>query len=209
MAPDLGTRVARLAEDLRAVAVAGLRFADNGYDTDRYERVLRAAADLTSLVDGRDTASIERVYRGDLGLRTPLAGADAAVFDPAGRLLLIRRADDARWALPGGLAEVGESPSAAAVREAYEETGLVVRAVRVLGVFDNRSAGYGHGALHVYHLLFECEQTGGELVTTTTETTDAGWFTQEEAAALPLHGSHALMVPTAFDRHASGDAAFH
>src|SRR5690606_3483377 len=100
--------------------------------------------------------------------------------------------------------------SAAAVREAYEETGLVVRAVRVLGVFDNRSAGYGHGALHVYHLMFECEQVGGELVTTTTETIDAGWFTEPEAGAWPLRGSRALMVHISFVRHATGDhAAFH
>jgi ADP-ribose pyrophosphatase YjhB (NUDIX family) len=196
--------VARLAEELRALATTGMHYAGNGYDTDRYGKVLRVAAELTSLVDGRPVAQIERIYRGDLGLRTPLAAADAAIFDRAGRLLLIQRVDSGQWALPGGAAEVGESPSAAAAREAYEETGLRVRPTRVLGVYDNRTFGYGPRALHLYHLVFECEVTGGELVTVTEETTDARWVTEPEALALPLFRSHVHKVPTAFRLHRTG-----
>lgn len=210
MGVDAGTRVAQLADELRALATNGLRYADNGYDTDRYERVLRAAAELTALVDGRPPAEIERTYRGDLRLRTPLAGADAAIFDEAGRMLLVQRADTGDWCMPGGAAEVGESPSAAAVREAYEEAGLRVRARRVLGVYDNRSAGHGRGARHIYHLVFGCEVVGGELVRATTETTDAGWFTEPETAKLSLFRSHAMKVPAAFRLHATGGPAeFH
>ena len=210
MEVDAGTRVAQLADELRALATNGMRYADNGYDTDRYERVLRAAAELTSLVDRRSATEIERVYRGDLGVRTPLAAADAAIFDEVGRMLLVQRADSGDWCMPGGAAEVGESPSAAAVREAYEETGLRVRARRVLGVYDNRSAGYGRGARHIYHLVFLCEVVGGELVRVTIETTDAGWFAEPETEKLPLFRSHAMKIPTAFRLHTTGGHAdFH
>jgi ADP-ribose pyrophosphatase YjhB (NUDIX family) len=207
---DLGTRLAQLADELRAVASNGLHYASNDHDSERYDRVLAVAAELTSLVDCREAVEIERIYRGRIELRTPLAAADAAIFDGAGRMLLVQRADSGDWCMPGGAAEVGESPSSAAVREAYEETGLVVRAIRVLGVYDNRTAGHGRGARHIYHLVFECEVTRGELRTVTNETTDARWVTEADAAALPLFRSHAMKVPTAFRLHADGGQAdFH
>jgi ADP-ribose pyrophosphatase YjhB (NUDIX family) len=207
---DAGTRVSQLADELRALATNGLHYAENGYDTDRYDRVLRVAAELTSLVDGRGAEEIEATYRGRIDLRTPLAAADAAIFDEAGRMLLVQRADSGEWCMPGGAAEVGESPSATAEREAYEETGLRVRATRVLGVYDNRTAGHGRGARHIYHLVFECEVTGGELRAVTEETTDARWVTRAEATALPLFRSHVMKVPAAFHLHANGGQAdFH
>jgi hypothetical protein len=53
-------------------------YAVNGYDTGRYEQVLRRAAKLMSLVDARDAVEIEQAYRGRIELRTPLAASDAA-----------------------------------------------------------------------------------------------------------------------------------
>jgi ADP-ribose pyrophosphatase YjhB (NUDIX family) len=57
---------------------------------------------------------------------------DAAIFDHSGRILLIQRADNGRWAMPGGAAEVGETPSEAVVREVREETQLDVVATRLV-----------------------------------------------------------------------------
>jgi ADP-ribose pyrophosphatase YjhB (NUDIX family) len=81
------------------------------------------------------------VFRGNLGMRTPLLSVDAAVFDESGRLVLIQRADNGAWAMPGGAAEVGETPAEAVAREVREETGLEVRAVQLLGIYDSRLAG--------------------------------------------------------------------
>jgi 8-oxo-dGTP pyrophosphatase MutT (NUDIX family) len=46
------------------------------------------------------------------------------VIDPQGRILLMQRTDDRKWAMPGGGLEVGETPAAGVVREAFEETGV-------------------------------------------------------------------------------------
>jgi len=207
---DPGTRIAQIADELRALAQNGLQFSRNPYDIERFRRTQDLAAELMAFVDTRSTVEIQRVFRGDLGYRTPLVGADGVVFDDAERLLLVQRADSGTWCIPGGAADVGESPSAAAEREVLEETGLRVQARRLLGVFDNRTWPSTPVAAHLYHIVFECEILGGELAPSL-ETTDLRWVTEDEAIALPLFRAHVHKVPLAFRMHRAPDAppAFH
>ncbi|MEZ4445543.1 MAG: NUDIX hydrolase [Polyangiaceae bacterium] len=70
-------------------------------------------------------------------LRRPVVGICAVARDPAGRILLVRRADTGGWALPGGTLEWGESLSVALPREIEEETGAMgARLGRVTGVYS-------------------------------------------------------------------------
>ncbi len=207
--PDVGPRIGQIADELRAHAANGLRFSADPYDIDRFHRTRELAAELLSLVDGRSTVEISRIFQEDL-IGTPAVAVDAAIFDAKGRILLAQRADSGEWCMPGGASDVGESPSAGAVREALEETGLEVRATRVIGVFDNRTWHVRSVARHAYYLVFECEVLGGEL-TPSIETTDFRWVTEEEATALPLFRSHVWKVPEAFRLHRmpSAPPAFH
>ena len=125
------------AHELAAMSRTGLAFATNDYDRDRFERTARIAEGLASLaMDAEFTP--ERPYLADLGIATPKIGCSVAAFDDAGRVALIKRADNGRWALPGGYAEVGTSPSDNAVRELREETGFIGELERLVGVYDNR-----------------------------------------------------------------------
>lgn len=196
MEKDAGSRLVEIADELRAVGVNGLHWTATEYDKARYEKVVSLAAELLSMADTRGADEIGRVFRGDLGVRSPMVGVDAAVFDAEGRLLLVQRSDNGRWCLPGGLAEVGEPPSHVAERETWEETGLRVVARSLVGVYDSRIV-WSPDAVHLYHLLFICEQVGGELALTN-ETLAYGYFTEEEATALPLHRGHAYRIPSAF-----------
>jgi 8-oxo-dGTP diphosphatase len=83
-------------------------------------------------------------------------GADALVRDALGRVLLVRRADDGRWAMPGGWVDPGETPEQAVVREVAEETGLRVSAPRLLHTKQRPAS---------VHYTFGCELDGGELRT--------------------------------------------
>jgi ADP-ribose pyrophosphatase YjhB (NUDIX family) len=74
-----------------------------------------------------------------------------------GRILLVKEPGDAGWSLPGGWADVGESPSEAAVRETLEESGFRVRPVRLLAAFARDRHGHPPIAYHVYKLVFLCE----------------------------------------------------
>ena len=97
-------------------------------------------------------------------------GADALILDPAGRVLLVRRADDRRWAMPGGWVDPGETPAQAAVREVFEETGLVVVDPRLLHISTGGSSR---------HFTFGCLVTGGELAVSD-ESIDAAYLAPGE-----------------------------
>jgi ADP-ribose pyrophosphatase YjhB (NUDIX family) len=62
---------------------------------------------------------------------------NVAVHDEAGRLLLIERSDDGYWALPGGMVDVGESFTAAAVREESEESGYEIEVTGLVGLYSD------------------------------------------------------------------------
>jgi ADP-ribose pyrophosphatase YjhB (NUDIX family) len=202
---ELSSSIGRIADELRAHAANGLFYSRDPYDQQRYGRVRELAAELTAMVDTRSTVELERLYRDDIHGRTPAVAVDGAVFDAAGRLLLVERADSRQWCMPGGAADVGESPSAGAVREVLEETGLSVRATRLLGVYDNLTWEMPSVVSYVYYLLFECEVLGGEL-TPSHETTDFRWVTEEQAAGMTLYRSHVRKVPAAFRLRRCPDA---
>jgi 8-oxo-dGTP pyrophosphatase MutT (NUDIX family) len=94
------------------------------------------------------------------------------------------------------------------VRETWEETGLRVSPVRLIGVYDSRKVG-SPDAMHLYHLVFLCERESGEL-TLTNETIAFGYFSEGEVAGLTLHRGHGARIPDAFAmwRGEIGEAVF-
>lgn len=83
------------------------------------------------------------------------------MFNGKGEILLIQRSDNRQWALPGGWAEVGETPSQAIAREFREETGLGIQATDLLGVYDSRIHQTQHPH-QIYHIAFLCRILRGE-----------------------------------------------
>ena len=73
-----------------------------------------------------------RSTTGTSAYQTPKVAAFGALFDAQGRVLLMQRSDNRLWAMPGGMVEVGETAAQAAEREFWEETGVHVRAERLL-----------------------------------------------------------------------------
>ncbi len=148
------------AHELAAMATTGLEFATNDHDRGRYRRVAAIAGDLAAMMIDA-TFTPERPYLADTGVVSVKVGCSIAVFDDRGRVVLIERADNGRWALPGGYADVGSSPSENALRELAEETGLSAEIERFVGVYDNRRFG-STAAYHFYTLLFRARLTGGD-----------------------------------------------
>jgi len=192
-----------IADELRANANLGLAYCTNDYDRERYERILAASARIVASLDGRSVDEVTAVYRDNLGHLSPLSGADAAVFR-GDKILLIQRADNRLWAMPGGGADVGETIAETAVRELWEEAGLRGTAARLLGIWDSRVVGSLVKA-HLYHHCFEVEVADPE-PNIGPEALAAGFFGEGELPTLTP--GHDVMIPAVFRLHRETDAAW-
>jgi len=149
------------AHELGGMAKTGLLYADDDpYDHDRFDRVLAIAEGIAELTIDAEFRP-DRPYLRDVGIVSPKTGCSCAAFDAAGRVVLIRRADNGRWALPGGYAEIGSSPSENALREFREETGYEAEVEALIGVYDNARFG-SLSAYQFYICLFRARLTGGD-----------------------------------------------
>jgi ADP-ribose pyrophosphatase YjhB (NUDIX family) len=174
----MATRLAQIADQIRAMSSNGLYYGKDPYDIDRYQRLLKLAAELLSMAAAQPAEEIERILIADVGVHTPLTGVDTFVFDEAGRVLLIQRADNHKWAMPGGACEIGDAPSENAAREVWEETGYHVEITHLLGVFDNYRYRRQDRGRHGYLMLFGGKTIGGE-ATLSNESLGVEWFPVE------------------------------
>jgi ADP-ribose pyrophosphatase YjhB (NUDIX family) len=203
--PDLSSALAALGEELRGIAQNGLLFAQNDYDRERYRRVQELSAELGALVSGGAPSAILAEFLLLPGYATPKVGVAAALFDEPGRLLLIQRADNKLWAMPGGWADIGKRPAEVARKEVLEETGLVAEIERLIGLYDGRANSFKN-FYHLYHLVFAGKVTGGEVRLAPDETLDLGWFSEEVLP--PLSPGHDRAIRDAFARRHLPEAYF-
>lgn len=114
--------------------------------------------------------------------------ASAVVVDDAGRVLLQRRVDNGKWALPGGGMKIGESVAGCAVRETKEETGYAVEVVGVVGIYSDPAHVFAYDDGEVrqeFSICLLCRPVGGELAVSE-ESHEVVWFRPDEIPALPM-----------------------
>jgi len=193
------TQIAAWADKLRDLSALGLHFADNPYDRERYQTVQDMAMSMLALATDAPLEQLEPLRAPVFSRPTPLVGGGAAIIDLQGRILLIQRADSAKWAMPGGALEVGETPVEGASREALEETGVHCRPVALVGVFDSRLCGTPTRH-HMYHISFLCEPLPGveqEPPCHAHEVLDMRWFAEDELPS-DLDPGHVSRIPEAY-----------
>ncbi len=186
----------RWSQSLAAIARTGLGFSDSLYERERFEEVLRVAADIQVAADqGADGAEdadhtveewLATVGRGVPGYVTPKLAVGAAVGNDRGEILLIKRADSGVWLYPTGWADVGYSAAEVVVKEVLEETGIEVEPLRLIAVLDGLRLGFTR--MPFYSLVFHCQAVGGELQAHPLECADVGWFAPD-ALPQPLAGA--------------------
>lgn len=164
-----------LSRELKSIAEAGLRYTEGPYDRERYERL----HELASLPMAHAAPGFQWPH--EFGYATPKVDVRAAVIDDDLRVLLVREASSGLWTLPGGWADLNESPSGNVRKEVREESGLEVEVVKLLACWDKDLQGHPRQPEQIYKLVFLCRRTGGRLQTNH-ETTGAEFFS---ADALP------------------------
>jgi mutator protein MutT len=131
-------------------------------------------------------------------MSAPVLAVGAIIRDAAGRVVIVRRGrapSKGMWTLPGGKIEPGESPAQATVREVKEETGLDVRVVAFVTVFELRRDGYAYD-IHE-HL---CEPVDARPLIAGDDADDARWAPPAALAALGVHEDAIAIVRLALDR---------
>jgi ADP-ribose pyrophosphatase YjhB (NUDIX family) len=178
----------RWSESLAAIARTGLGFTESLYEKERFEEVLRVAADIRAAADlgfdGVEDAGglveewLGQVMPGIPGYVTPKVAVGAAVGNDNGELLLIKRADSGVWLYPTGWCDVGYSAAEVAAKEVLEETGIESEPVRLIAVLDGLRLGFTR--IPLYSLVFYCRATGGTLNPHPLECQDVGWFSPDK-----------------------------
>jgi 8-oxo-dGTP diphosphatase len=137
----------------------------------------------------------------------PVVGVGGVIIDD-GRALLIRRGSEplqGEWSIPGGTLELGESLQEGVARELLEETGLVVRVLELIEVFDrifpedgSPLAGAKPGPrFHFVIVDYLCQRIGGE-PRAGSDVTDVAFASEDELGQYHLTEAATRVLKKAF-----------
>jgi ADP-ribose pyrophosphatase YjhB (NUDIX family) len=196
------------AREIYSLSQAGITYSQNPYDIERYKRLQQITAEMIESQSEMDKEAILESFAMQAGYITPKVDVRGAVVRDR-KVLLIQERADGKWAMPGGWADLGDSPASVAEREVWEESGFRVRAEKVVAVIDaNRIEPMEF--YHAYKLIFLCSLLDGE-PRTSYETLAVDFFDLNDLPPLSSYRTNDSMLqevfahvqdpqrPTAFD----------
>ena len=165
------------AREIQALAQSGHHYSENDYQRERFDRLTEIAAEISGEYSKLEYPALVGAFRAPIGYATPRVDVRAAVFQN-GKLLMVQERMDYGWTLPGGWMDVGNVPSQAAERETLEEAGFIVKARKIIGVYDGNRVP----PLELFHaikLVYLCDLIGGE-ARPSRETSEVSFFGKDE-----------------------------
>lgn len=190
-----------IGRELRAIAQTGLTFCKDVYDRQRYERVRELAAQLLASRLDLETAHLLEMFHHDAGYATPKVDVRGAAFRD-GKILMVREISDGCWTLPGGWADVNQTPAECVVREINEESGFTAKALKIAAIQDyQRSNSPPLRVDSIYKIFFLCELTGGA-ARASDETSEVAFFALTELPALSAGRSTRKQIELMFEHAA-------
>ncbi len=191
-----------LAKRVQAVAENGLHYSENDYDRDRYKDLQDISLRMISLVTSQPLETIRVATTENFGYRTPKIDVRCVIFNYQDEILMVKERADSHWSLPGGWCDVGYTPREVAVKEAFEEAGIKVKANRILAIFDKKCHDHPDDLFYTYKIFMECTAEDFN-VSTGMETLDVGFFKQEKMPELSTPRNTSSQIDKMFDFHYS------
>jgi len=185
------------ATQLQSIAQAGLTFAENHYDIDRYQQIRNLSVEILHNYTDISHEKIKNIFTGETGYQTPKVDIRAAVINED-KILLVREKVDGNWSLPGGWADVNTSVSESAIRECFEEAGATVTPKRIIAI---RLANKHNNTLFpytIYKIFMECELIENSFMDNT-ETLDADFFSIDSLPPLSTDRNTKSQIEMCFE----------
>ena len=196
---DRRPELLRWAQRIQALAQTGLTFAGDPFDRERYQELRELALEMAEAASGVPREELRAGFASGLGYPTPKVDVRAVVFR-GDEVLLVKEARTGAWTFPGGWADVGDTPSGAAEREAFEESGYRVRARKLLAFLDKSRHEHPPALEYAYKVLVGCELLGGEPATSH-ETAGVGFFPRGRLPELDTHRTTTGQVELVYRHH--------
>jgi ADP-ribose pyrophosphatase YjhB (NUDIX family) len=185
------------AKRVQALAQAGITYAENSFDLERYLELSDISVRIMAEISGTDVLRVRELFTNEIGYQTPKTDVRAVIFQD-NKILLVREKVDNCWALPGGWADVGFTPGEVAEKETREEAGLEVRAGRLLAVLDKKCHPHPPSPYHTYKIFILCEVIGGALQQGS-ETLDVQYFGRGELPELSVERGTVSQIQLMFE----------
>lgn len=183
------------AREIFSLSQAGLAYSKNEFDLERYKRLQEITAEMIESHSKISKAAALESFSMQAGYATPKIDVRGAVVHE-GKILLIQERTDERWAMPGGWADLGNTPASVAEREVWEESGYRVQARKVVAVLDaNRIEPIEF--YHAFKIIFLCQLLSGE-PRTSNETMAVGFFDPTNLPPLSLFRTNEDMLREVF-----------
>jgi ADP-ribose pyrophosphatase YjhB (NUDIX family) len=170
---------------LQTIAQNGLAYSKDPFDIQRFEAIRALSAEILATYTSVEPGPLLKLFTGEEGYATPKVDVRGAAFKENKILLVEELLDNRRWTLPGGWADVTDTPGQAVTREIWEESGYQARAVKLAAVYDRNSRGHPPMYYSCYKLFFLCEITGGAPAQSI-ETGGAGFFDEDHLPELSI-----------------------
>ncbi|MEH7579077.1 NUDIX hydrolase [Priestia megaterium] len=184
------------AKQLQSLAQAGLAYSKDIYDVERFELIRNISVEMLSQQTGMEMTVIKDLFASETGYATPKVDIRAVIFKD-NKILMVKENSDGSWALPGGWADIGLTPSEVAVKEVKEESGFDVKAVKLLAVMDMKCHPHPPSPFHIYKMFIQCEIIGGQPMKGL-ETSAVEFFSENKLPPLSIARNTQSQIEIAF-----------
>ena len=168
---------------IKAIAETGLVYARDAYDKERYEELREIGLKLMAYLSREPFTKLDSFFLPQLDYPTPKVDVRGFVLNERDEILMAQESVDSKWTIPGGWADIGNTPTEVAVKEIKEETGLDAEIVRLLAIYDKQRHKHPPEPHYIYKLIFLCRVKGGELQAGF-DMQGVGWFSLDKLPPL-------------------------
>lgn len=172
-----------LIKRLKSLAETGLVYAEDDYAKERYEELRSISLELMGVLTSSPLEVLDNFFLREKDYPTVKVDVRGFILNDDNEILMAKESIDGKWTIPGGWADIGDTPSEAVTKEIREETGLNSEVVRLLAIYDKRCHNHPPEPFYIYKLMFLCRITGGTLQHGF-DMTGAGFFSLEDLPEL-------------------------